>query len=41
MPILSSGDSIYKMADEFLDQNFPMMALGMSGNLIIVSDNED
>ena len=41
MPVLSSSASIYKMADEFLDQNFPTMALGLSGNLIIVSDNED
>ena len=41
MPILSSNASIYEMADEFLDQNFPAMALGSSGNLIVLSDDED
>ena len=41
MPILSSNPSIYETVDEFLNQNFPAMALGLSGNPIVVSDNKD
>ena len=41
MPVPSSSPSIYETADEFLDWNFPAMALGSSGNPTVVSDNED
>ena len=40
IPVLSSNPSIYEMANEFLEQNFPLMALESSGNPIVVS-NED
>ena len=41
MPVPSSDPSVYGTANEFLNQSFPAIALGSSGNLIIVTDNED
>ena len=41
MPVPSPDLSVYKTADEFLNNNFPVMALGSSGNLTVVSDDKD
>ena len=41
MHVPSPTPSVYETPDKLLDQNFPAMALGSSGNPIVVSDNKD